>query len=148
MSATAENLIRDLSARGVRLARHGDRLHVEAPTGTLTPELRETIAEAKPAILAALDADDAYTLSGDALRSFVRAQRDAELRSHGKVPPDETATAQCVRCGPIFIAPEVASVLPNIGGVPTAAGCPWCSNRKSGLPIPRPEQKSNNEGPR
>jgi hypothetical protein len=178
MSATAE-LIRDLSARGVRFTRNGDRLHVEAPTGTLTPELRKTLAEAKPAILAALDAGDARPdtraeleriaraegvaaelvrrlpaddvtacadLSSNALRAYVRVLRDAERRSHGKTPPDETAEAQCVRCGPIFIAPEVAAVLPIIGGVPTAAGCPWCFNRKAGLPIPRPAH--SNEGTR
>jgi len=58
MSATAETLIRDLSARGVRLCRIGNKLRVVAPRGTLTPELRQTITEAKPSILVVLAADD------------------------------------------------------------------------------------------
>lgn len=32
----------------------GDRLHVEAPAGTLTPEVLDALREAKPALLAAL----------------------------------------------------------------------------------------------
>lgn len=181
MSATAEVLIRDLSARGVRLSRNGDRLHYVDPRGVLTPELRKTLSDAKPAILAALDAGDACLdmravleqlaraegiaaelvhrlsaddvaacagFSSDALRAYVRVLRDGELRAQGQVPPDETATAQCVRCGPVFIAPEVAAVLPRIGGTPTAAGCPWCHNRKAGRPIPRPPEHSNEGNPR
>jgi hypothetical protein len=178
VSATAEVLIRDLSARGVRLSRNGDRLHYVDPRGVLTPELRKTLSEAKPAILAALDASDARLdiraelerlalaegiaaelvqrlsaddvaacagLSSAALRAYVRVLRDAELRARGEVPPDETAAIQCVRCGPVFVAAEVAQVLPIIGGTPTAAGCPWCFNRKAGLQIPRPESNPDHE---
>ena len=82
-------------------------------------------------------------LSRDALRAYVRVLRDGELRARGEVPPDETATIHCVRCGPVFAAAGVAQILPIIRGKPTAAGCPWCFNRQAGLPIPRPEQPKN-----
>ena len=93
-----------------------------------------------------LPADDVAAcegLSSDALRAYVRVLRDGEMRALGEVPPNETATIHCVRCGPVFAAAEVAQILPIIGGRPTAAGCPWCFSRKAGLPIPRPEQPQN-----
>ena len=166
MSATAETLIRDLSARGVRLSRNGENLRIVAPRGTLTPELRQTLAEAKPAILAALttgelrakleslalvegiaaavvrelpaaDVEACAGLSDDTLRAYVRTLRDPDLRERGVVPPDETATIVCRRCGPVYAAPEVARVLPAVRGLPTAAGCPWCHVQNRGA-IPRP----------
>jgi hypothetical protein len=92
-----------------------------------------------------LPADDVAACEGlsiNALRAYVRVLRDGALRARGEVPPDETATIHCVRCGPVFAAAEVAQVLPIISGTPTAAGCPWCFNRKDGLPIPRPENRA------
>jgi hypothetical protein len=72
------------------------------------------------------------------VRAYLRALRDSAMREQGKRPDDETASILCVRCGIVFAAPEVAAVLPVIGGLPTAAGCAWCGNRKRALPIPRP----------
>ncbi len=160
MSATAETLIRDLSARGVRLSRNGDRLRVE---GAITPEDRQALAEAKPAILATLtrgrlraladgegierthvdalpaaDVDTCAELPDETLRAYLRALRDTRLRERGQVPPNETATIRCAHCGPVFAAPEVAVVLPIIAGLPTAAGCHWCHVRARGQSIPRP----------
>jgi hypothetical protein len=169
MSATAETLIRDLSARGVRLSRNGENLRIVAPRGTLTPDLRQTLAEAKPAILAALTAgelharleslalaegiaaeladrlcdDDVRACAGlpdTALIAYLRCVRDSDLRERGEVPPDETAVICCARCGPVYAAPEVARVLPVVAGAPTAIGCPWCTNCARGLPIPRPRR--------
>lgn len=166
MSATAETLIRDLSARGVRLSRNGENLRIVAPRGTLTPELRQTLAEAKPAILAALttgelrakleslalaegiaaaivrelpaaDVETCAELSDDTLRAYARALRDSDLRERGMVPPDETMAIRCAHCGPVYAAPEVARVLPVVRGLPTAAGCPWCHVQNRGA-IPRP----------
>jgi hypothetical protein len=166
MSAAAADLIRDLSARGVRFSRNGDRLRVEAPPGTLTPELRQTLTEAKPEILAALgtrdrllaladvegidpalvhaltarDLADIAEWGDDALRAYVRVLRDDALHARGWPADDETAAIRCMRCGQVVAAPEVARVLPVVDGVPTAIGCPWCRNRKEGLPIPRPAE--------
>jgi pyochelin synthetase len=50
-----EDLLSDLTARGVRLQVNGDRLRVEAPTGVLTPEVRETLTEHKAELLQLLD---------------------------------------------------------------------------------------------
>ena len=167
MTATAETLIRDLSRRGVRLSRNGENLSIVAPRGTLTPEIRQALVEAKPAILAALTASDLRAkleslaldegiaaasvrslptvdveacaeLSDDTLRAYVRALRDSALRKRGMVPHDEIAAIRCVHCGPVYAAPEVARVLPVIRGLPTAAGCPWCRVRARGLPFPKP----------
>jgi hypothetical protein len=79
-------------------------------------------------------ADMAYEI----LRTYVRMLRDSDLRDRGQCPADETAAILCVRCGPVFAAPEVAAVLPVVAGLPTAAGCAWCGNRRRALPIPRP----------
>ena len=165
MSATAETLIRDLSARGVRLSRNADRLHVEAPAGTLTPELRKTLAEAKPAILAMLTSGptrerllalaDAETIDPDlirkvpaedvgncaglpdqTLRAYLRALRDTDLRERGRRPDDETTPALCTHCGPVWVAPEVAAVAPTVDGWPRVLGCLWCRLRQT---IPRPQ---------
>jgi hypothetical protein len=167
MSATAETLIRDLSARGVRLSRNGDKLRVEAPAGVLTPTLRAMLLEAKPAILhgrpdararerllglAAVEGIDPVLVhaltagdlasciehTDDVLRAYLRALRDTALRERGWAPDDETATIRCARCGPVYAHPAVARVLPVVNGLPTAVGCTWCHNRGAGLPIPRP----------
>lgn len=47
----AISLIRDCRAAGIQLQARGDRLHVEAPAGTLTAELRQQLAENKADIL-------------------------------------------------------------------------------------------------
>jgi hypothetical protein len=48
----AIDLIRECHGAGIRLQVRGDRLHVEAPAGSLTPELRQAIADHKAALLA------------------------------------------------------------------------------------------------
>ncbi|MBI5018481.1 MAG: hypothetical protein HZB55_23725 [Deltaproteobacteria bacterium] len=48
---TALDLLRDLEAQGFLLEARGERLHVEAPAGTLTPELRANLTEHKPTLL-------------------------------------------------------------------------------------------------
>ena len=50
----ASTLIRDLTARGVRLEPRGDRLHVDAPAGTLTAAIVEELRRRKGEVLAAL----------------------------------------------------------------------------------------------
>lgn len=49
MSAAA--LASELQASGVKLTVRGKRLHVEAPTGTLTPEVRALLVEHKAALM-------------------------------------------------------------------------------------------------
>lgn len=45
-------LIRQCKAIGIQLQARGDRLHVEAPAGSLTPELRQALADHKAELLA------------------------------------------------------------------------------------------------
>lgn len=55
---TAQELLDLLAARGVRLTATGDRLHIDAAKGVLTPELRATLAERKAALLEVLRGPD------------------------------------------------------------------------------------------
>ena len=50
-----------------------------------------------------------------------------EMRQRGICPDHYTATTECRRCGPVPIWP---------GCPPQVHGCPWCSNRLQGLPMP------------
>lgn len=72
------------------------------------------------------------------LRAYVRALADSALREQGKRPDDETARGLCVTCGPVWLEPNVARVVPVIAGWPTVVGCPWCLVRKAGRYLPRP----------
>ena len=49
---SAVELIRQCRAAGVRIRPNGDRLRVEAPAGSVTPELRQALAEHKADLLA------------------------------------------------------------------------------------------------
>ena len=51
---TPMELLNELTERGVILEPRGERLHVEAPRGVLTPEFRQALIEHKPEILAML----------------------------------------------------------------------------------------------
>jgi geranylgeranyl pyrophosphate synthase len=48
----AIDLIRQCQSAGIRLQVRGDRLHVEAPAGSLNQELRQALAEHKATLLA------------------------------------------------------------------------------------------------
>ena len=52
---TAAAMIAELAQAGIHLSRHGDRLHVEAKPGTVTPAIREQLAAHKPELLALLE---------------------------------------------------------------------------------------------
>ncbi len=167
----AAPLIRELRQAGIQITVTGDRLHIEAPTGAITPELRQRIAENKVELLAelrqpvtttdtradllalagrlAVDRAHVHRLDDDGvallaaigeggMRSFLLAADDAATRQAGKVPLDNTAAIYCVHCGPVFVHPGIADVLPVVAGWPRAAGCPWCSIRKAGGYVPRP----------
>jgi predicted metal-dependent hydrolase len=54
MSAVAEDMLKDLSARGVRLSRNGDKLRVVAPHGFVDEALRQRLAANKAALLSLL----------------------------------------------------------------------------------------------
>ena len=76
---SADELVTYLRGAGVELAAKGDRLHCNAPRGTLTPELRAKLAEHKGEVLALLrgGAGAARPAAPDALRPV----------AHGGEPP-------------------------------------------------------------
>jgi len=80
---------------------------------------------------------DCAGLPDAALRGYVLALRDSELRQRGCVPTDETARALCHSCGPVWAASEVAAAAPTVGGWARLLGCPWCHVRNRDA-IPRP----------
>jgi hypothetical protein len=47
----AETLLLEVQQRGVKLSLTGERLHVDAPAGTLSPELIERLKAAKPDLI-------------------------------------------------------------------------------------------------
>ena len=51
---TPTELVREAHRLGITLAPNGDKLRVEAPVGTLSPELRQALFEHKSEILARL----------------------------------------------------------------------------------------------
>ncbi|WP_449428800.1 hypothetical protein [Rhodanobacter umsongensis] len=86
------------------------------------------------------DADLAACIGLDArqLAAYLGMLRDTADRRAGRVPLDDTAAIHCEQCGPIWVNPDIAEVLPVVGGWPRALGCPWCFVRKAGGYIPRP----------
>jgi hypothetical protein len=166
MSAAAASLFEELNDHGVTITRRGDRLHIVAPRGTVTPELKQALAAQKAELLAALsefptrdrlarlchdehidraivdrltaaDVDACADLTDETLRAYLRALRDRGLREQGKRSAAETTPAMCRSCGPIWLAPEVAAAAPMVAGWPRVLGCPWCHVRNRKA-IPRP----------
>ena len=67
----ALELLTTLRAAGIELEARGDRLHVEAPLGVVTAELRDALARHKPDLLAALSPSRGFvTLKPDATTAF------------------------------------------------------------------------------
>jgi len=100
---------------GADLRLDGDDVQIELPQNfELTNELIDAMRAEKPVLVA-------YAQLAETTRD-----RDA-----GRVPAHYTAVTECRRCGPVPIFPGCpAEVL----------GCPWCHNRRRGLPIPAVDQ--------
>ena len=136
MSALA--LLSEFSRRGIRVKPNGENVSV-TPKQALTTELLNRIKREKPALIRELDrirdkaGDDWEEISGDPkqLKDFYELLMITEMRSRGTVPEHYTATTECRRCGPV----PIFEGLP-----PQVMGCPWCFNRRKGLPIPRAKE--------
>jgi hypothetical protein len=84
---TAAALLAELQRRGASLTANGDKLRVEAPVGTLTPDIREALVRFKPALLAILnDLDEPGTCE--------HVAHDPELAEWYRENPHLT----CARC--------------------------------------------------
>lgn len=83
---------------------------------------------------------DCAGLSDDAMRALLSMLADDAERRAGRVPNDDTAGILCRSCGPVYLHPSIAAVLPVVNGWPRALGCPWCHLPKVGnnMGIPRP----------
>lgn len=86
------------------------------------------------------DADLACCLGLDDCQraTFLRMLADSAERHAGRASEADTAAMYCRHCGPVWIHPDIAAVLPVVGRWPRALGCPWCFVRKAGGVIPRP----------
>lgn len=79
--------------------------------------------------LAAADIDDWHhgAISVDTMAAFARSLSQRREMDQGKCPDHYTEQATCKHCGPVWLW--------SPGEV---EGCPWCRNRVSDRPIPRP----------
>ena len=93
MSTNAIDLSRQCRAAGIRLQARGDRLHVEAPAGTLTPELRQRLTEHKVELLA-LHAIRARLLALAVTLGIPRAVVDALPVEELKATAEQTALCE------------------------------------------------------
>jgi hypothetical protein len=104
---TAAALLTELRNRGAAVAVVGDRLRVEAPVGTVTPEMREALAAHKPELLRLLSTP---TLDADAGQLVAVKLRNTILGDVWLVA-DEDAVADhpdIIRAGlPVFFFDEV-----------------------------------------
>jgi hypothetical protein len=94
-------LLLELSRRNIRLETGGGRLHVDAPAGALTPELRAALTREKPDLLAALQAPRKVAFqTWETVLSDIAHRWDAharEARSRGEEPrwlADESLTLE------------------------------------------------------
>lgn len=85
-----------------------------------------------------LDVAACIGLDAHQLTEYLAMLADTADRHAGRVPLDDTAAMHCERCGPVWIHPSIAEVLPVVDGWPRGLGCPWCFVRKAGGAVPRP----------
>lgn len=85
-----------------------------------------------------LDVAECIGLDSRQLGAYVSLLAETAERHAGRVPAGHTAAIHCQHCGPVWAHPDIAEVLPMVGGWSRALGCPWCFVRKAGGYIPRP----------
>jgi hypothetical protein len=91
-------LFTDLRSRGVVLKATGDRLRVDAPKGSITPELREAMIDHKLGIIALL-------MTGDSEVAWRVAAMASQIPEIGCVPllvareAVEPKKGECLSCG-------------------------------------------------
>lgn len=82
---------------------------------------------------------DLHGMGDDALRALLAMLADDADRRALRRPRNDTGAMLCRSCGPVWIHPSIAAVLPVVDGWPRALGCPWCLiHPKGGMDIPRP----------
>jgi len=143
---TPQKATPELSVRSV-----SDAVHLEQLPDVLKPLRAHLLALAAAEGIDAAhvhrlhDLDVAACIGLDArqLASYLSMLADTADRHGGRVPAGDTAPMHCERCGPAWIHPDIAGVLPVVDGWPRALGCPWCFVRKAGGYIPRPSARAS-----
>ncbi len=132
---TVMPIIMDLADQGVFPYVNGKKV-VLTPAARMTDVLRHRVRVNKQHLMSALvhlqrlaDPDwPAFEAYPARLKAFAEMVMISEMREQGIVPDHYSATTECKRCGPVAI----------FEGCPSeVGGCPWCFNRRKGLPIPR-----------
>lgn len=59
--------------------------------------------------------------------AYLRALLQRNARRAGRVPNGWTQPVQCEGCGPVMLWADAPAVV---------KACPWCWNRREGLPVP------------
>jgi len=86
-----------------------------------------------------LDVAACIGLNDRQLAAHLSMLADTAERHAGRTPAGDTAAINCEGCGPVWVHPSIAEVLPVVGGLPRALGCPWCFVRRTGGHIPHPD---------
>ena len=127
-------IMAELSDRGIRVRVDGPDL-VLSPTAALTPHLASRIKKEKPVLIRSLEkikrkaGADWNEIANDPeqLKAFAELLMIVEMRENGIVPDHYSAETICKHCGPVPIFPGCPAHIDS---------CPWCLNRRSGLPTP------------
>lgn len=131
---TASAIFSELSDLGIRVRADGPDL-VLSPKSALTANLTSKIKLEKPALIKRLHeikrkaGPDWDEIANDPaqLEAFAGLIMVGEMREQGIVPDHYRAVTECIQCGSV----------PIFEGLPRKVkACPWCFNRKSGLPMP------------
>lgn len=131
---SALRVLNELFSRGIRITPKGSVVSL-SPADKLTPDLLQRVKTEKPDLIrllerARIDAgDDWDEIAADyrQMRAVIELRMIEDMRHRGIVPSHYTATTVCAKCGEV----------PIFEGAPTAVqGCPWCFNRRGGLPMP------------
>jgi hypothetical protein len=107
---SAQEILHEIQTLGGRLEVRGERLHIELPAGSATPELKERIRANKPALLAVLSSHrttDDLTESLKRLESaniLLAISEDGDLR----IVLTEAAGHQAIRDGYSMYEPSDA----------------------------------------
>jgi len=75
MNGEVQALLRSLEDRDIRIEAYDGRLRVDAPSGALTPELRQTLTDHKPLLISMLTVD--WSVKA---KSFIASLPDVSLR--------------------------------------------------------------------
>lgn len=82
---------------------------------------------------------ECHSYSDAQLRALLSMVADGADRRALRRPSGDTAGVWCRKCGPVWVHPSIAAVLPVVSGWPQALGCPWCFVHPAhGEHIPRP----------